>query len=163
MKRVKRDKSPFSREKWALSQVRTHDFMCYQGKLTIPLKPLVMLFGANNAGKTAVIKALQFAHFVAASNGEPFTLGGNLDALGSLQGLIHRRPQHDGSDSTSNGESMQVGARFTRVGSKPDELDRFLGTPSKKPVVSEIDIDWIVSEAQDGTLLAEVGCVNPSV
>jgi len=133
--------------------------MCYKGKLSIPMKPLVMLFGENNSGKTAVIKALQFAHFTAASNGEPFTLGGNLDALGSFKGLRHRLRPSDDDGKESNDNGMHVGASFSRVRSKPSELDRLIGSSTKQPAISDIDIDWIVTEAHDGTLKAEVSQV----
>lgn len=127
--------------------------MCYEGELRLPIRPLTMLFGANNAGKTAALKAIRLARQAALSGGAAFTLGGRRSGLGTFRSLRHNMQGEGGIE-------LGVELRRTRQGvwnpvsaTKATPATDLRAGEEAKP--STICLNWRLSEVADGRTVPE--------
>ena len=81
-------------DRMGITKITIENFKGISEQVTIPLKPITLLFGANSAGKSTVVQALHYAREVLERhNPDPdITLAGadNLD-LGGFESLIHKQ------------------------------------------------------------------------
>ena len=78
-----------------LTAITIENFKGIGEPVTIPLRPITLLFGANSAGKSTVIQALQYAWEVLENRNpdvDRTRLGGEAIDLGGFRNLVH---QHD--------------------------------------------------------------------
>jgi AAA15 family ATPase/GTPase len=92
-----------------IRSITLKNFKGFSEEVRINLRPITLLFGANSAGKSSVLQAMQYVNEVLS--------GGNLDAdatrhggevlgLGGFQNLVHGR---DLSRSIEIGVRMSLG------------------------------------------------------
>jgi len=78
--------------KGRISSITIENFKGIGEKVTIPLKPITLLFGANSAGKSTVLQAMLYAHEVL-NNRNPDAdvteFGGEKINLGGFRNLVH--------------------------------------------------------------------------
>jgi len=90
-----------------ISRITIENFKGIGEKVTIPLKPITLLFGANSAGKSTVLQALLYAHEVL-NNRNPDAdvteFGGEKINLGGFRNLVHG---HD------LGKEIKIGFEYT--------------------------------------------------
>ena len=75
-----------------ITSVTIENFKGVREPLTIDLKPITLLFGANSAGKSTLLHSMLFAHEVLANgncNVDKTTLGGTLVDLGGFREFVH--------------------------------------------------------------------------
>ncbi len=78
-----------------LTSITIENFKGIGAPVTVPLRPITLLFGANSAGKSTVIQALQYAWEVLENRNpdvDRTRLGGEAVDLGGFKNLVH---QHD--------------------------------------------------------------------
>lgn len=84
-----------------LTAITIENFKGIGQAVTIPLRPVTLLFGANSAGKSTIIQALQYAWEILENRNadvDRTRLGGEVIDLGGFQNLVHG---HDLSRSIS--------------------------------------------------------------
>lgn len=77
-----------------LTSITIENFKGIGAPVTIPLRPITLLFGANSAGKSTVIQALQYAWEILENKNpdvDRTRLGGELIDLGGFRNLVHQR------------------------------------------------------------------------
>ena len=70
-----------------LTQISIENFKGIGEKVTIPIRPITLLFGPNSAGKSTILQAMQYAYEILEhGNVDPdrTTLGGNAVDLGGF-------------------------------------------------------------------------------
>lgn len=78
-----------------LTSITIENFKGIGAPVTVPLCPITLLFGANSAGKSTIIQALQYAWEVLENRNpdvDRTRLGGEVIDLGGFRNLVH---QHD--------------------------------------------------------------------
>ncbi|NLV44321.1 MAG: DUF3696 domain-containing protein [Candidatus Hydrogenedentes bacterium] len=78
-----------------LTSITIENFKGIGAPVTVPLRPITLLFGANSAGKSTIIQALQYAWEVLENRNpdvDRTRLGGEVIDLGGFRNLVH---QHD--------------------------------------------------------------------
>jgi len=88
-------------ERRGLTAITIENFKGIGAPVTVPLRPLTLLFGANSAGKSTIIQALQYAWEVLENRNpdvDRTRLGGEVIDLGGFKNLVHK---HDLSRSIS--------------------------------------------------------------
>ncbi len=79
-------------DKGRIKSISIENFKGIGEKVTIPLKPITLLFGANSAGKSTILQALLYAHEVL-NNRNPDAditeFGGEKINLGGFRNLVH--------------------------------------------------------------------------
>lgn len=78
-----------------LTSITIENFKGIGAPVTIPLRPVTLLFGANSAGKSTIIQALQYAWEVLENRNpdvDRTRIGGEVIDLGGFKNLVH---QHD--------------------------------------------------------------------
>lgn len=84
-----------------LTAITIENFKGIGQAVTIPLRPVTLLFGANSAGKSTIIQALQYAWEILENRNadvDRTRLGGEVIDLGGFRNLVHG---HDVSQSIS--------------------------------------------------------------
>ncbi len=99
-----------------LTALHLQDFKSVSGELTVPLKPLTLIFGENSAGKSSLIQSLLLLRQSVEAG--TFTASGRYASLGSLSSLLHN---HDESGT------LEVGVSF--ASSPQIDSTRFLPNP----------------------------------
>ena len=76
----------------ALKSITIENFKCIGDAVTIPIRPITLLFGKNSSGKSTVLQALRYMAEVWGSPEEADSGGMKTDytALGNFQSLVHR-------------------------------------------------------------------------
>ncbi|WP_182140950.1 MULTISPECIES: DUF3696 domain-containing protein [unclassified Schaalia] len=116
-----------------LTELRLHNFKSVGEPLTLPLRPLTLLYGKNSAGKSSLIQSLLLLKQSLLSGA--FTAAGDNVDLGSLPGLLHR---HD------LGEPMNIGISFA---SNPSiDADAALPDPRR---MRSFDVRFTYPHTQD--------------
>lgn len=80
------------RQRFGLTAITIENFKGIGQAVTVPLKPLTLLFGANSAGKSTVIQAIQYAWEVlehGRADVDRTKLGGDVIDLGGFRNLVH--------------------------------------------------------------------------
>ena len=78
-----------------LTSITIENFKGIGAPVTVPLRPITLLFGANSAGKSTIIQALQYAWEVLENRNpdvDRTRIGGEVIDLGGFRNLVH---QHD--------------------------------------------------------------------
>lgn len=78
-----------------LTSITIENFKGIGAPVTVPLRPVTLLFGANSAGKSTIIQALQYAWEVLENRNpdvDRTRIGGEVIDLGGFRSLVH---QHD--------------------------------------------------------------------
>ena len=78
-----------------LTSITIENFKGIGAPVTVPLRPITLLFGANSAGKSTIIQALQYAWEVLENRNpdvDRTRIGGEAIDLGGFKNLVH---QHD--------------------------------------------------------------------
>lgn len=112
-----------------ISALRLKNFKGFSEEVRIELRPITLLFGANSAGKSSVLQALQYVFEVlSASNldADATSHGGDVLGLGGFQNLVHGR---DLSRSIEIGVEMSLGD--TSMLDSEDEDDNDFDLPSQ--------------------------------
>lgn len=100
------------------------NFKGFSEEVQIELRPITLLFGANSAGKSSVLQALQYFHEVLNGGNSDVDVtrhGGGVLGLGGFQNLVH------GRDLT---RSIEIGVRMSlgdtsMLDSEDDEMSDF--------------------------------------
>ena len=80
------------RQPQGLTAITIENFKGIGQAVTIPLRPVTLLFGANSAGKSTIIQALQYAWEILENRNadvDRTRLGGEVIDLGGFQNLVH--------------------------------------------------------------------------
>ncbi len=81
------------RSRTGITAITIENFKGIGEAVTVPLRPITLLFGANSSGKSTVLQAMHYAREVL-ENLDPdpdrTTLGGDTIDLGGFQSLVHR-------------------------------------------------------------------------
>jgi predicted ATPase len=83
------------------------NFKGFSEEVRLELRPITLLFGANSAGKSSVLQALQYFHEILNSGNSDANStrhGGSILGLGGFQNLVHQRDLN---------RSIEVGIRFS--------------------------------------------------
>src|SRR3954452_9895984 len=106
------------------------NFKCFSDEVRIELRPITLLFGANSAGKSSVLHALQYAREILErnnANADRTLQGGKAVDLGGFLNLIHgRQPALD----RDPGHQIEI------------EIEMALGDTSIPELVPEAFEDW---------------------
>lgn len=100
------------------------NFKGFSEEVRIELRPITLLFGANSAGKSTILQALQYVHEVlngGSSDVDATRHGGDVLGLGGFQNLVHGR---DLSRSIEIGVRMSLGDT-SMLDSDEDEMSDF--------------------------------------
>jgi predicted ATPase len=90
-------------EKGRISSITIENFKGIGKKITIPFKPITLLFGANSAGKSTVLQAMQVVSEML-KNQRKFYANG--ESLGSFFDMVHN---HDLKEKITIGFKFQLG------------------------------------------------------
>ena len=85
--------SPTCEKIMAITSITIENFKCIGDAVTIPIRPITLLFGKNSSGKSTVLQALHYMYGVLKSTGaDPYRtdMGGDYIDLGSFYSLVHR-------------------------------------------------------------------------
>lgn len=77
-----------------LRAIEISNFKGVGEKVSIPIRPITLLFGANSAGKSTILHTLQYAFEVLVNNNlnaDVVERGGNALNLGGFKNLVHNR------------------------------------------------------------------------
>lgn len=83
-----------------LTSITIQNFKGIGATVTIPIRPLTIMFGKNSAGKSTLIHALHYAHEVLLNNNpnaDRTALGGSSIDLGGFKNLVHKHEYLDRS------------------------------------------------------------------
>jgi hypothetical protein len=141
-----------------IRSITLQNFKGFSEEVRIDLRPITLLFGANSAGKSSVLQALQYVNEV--------LTGGNLDAdstrhggqvlgLGGFQNLVHGR---DKSRSIEIGVLMSLGDT-SMLDSEDEEISDF-DLPSEGLHRFEGLLNEFKRRANDVELRLKVGWSN---
>src|SRR5688500_18594217 len=102
-----------------LTSITLENFKGIGGPVTIPIRPLTIMFGKNSAGKSTVVQALHYAREVLLNNNpnaDRTALGGASVDLGGFRNIVHN---HDTSLPILMGFTMDVSqSEFPEYGDK---------------------------------------------
>ena len=129
-----------------ITRITIENFKGIGAPVTIPLRPITLLFGANSAGKSTIIQALHYAReLLERNNANPdhTLLGGEAIELGGFSNLVHRHklgrdirlriditPTADGVPTLQ--DILGTADQEEMVGVNPDEIRRLLSELSRK-------------------------------
>ncbi len=131
-----------------ITRIELENFKGIAERVGIDLRPITLLFGANSAGKSTVLHALQYGLEVLASgnaNADRTRLGGAVIDLGGFASLIH-------------GHNLQrrIGLRFEMDASE-DSLADYVGLPIDAKKVGPDDLDRLDERLRTVWVGLEVG------
>ena len=72
----------------AITSITIENFKCIGDAVTIPIRPVTLLFGKNSSGKSTVIQALRYLRKICKTEPEPWELGGRGEGYGSGSGEL---------------------------------------------------------------------------
>lgn len=74
-----------------LKSISIENFKGFGGKVTIPLRPITLLFGANSAGKSTILKSLAYFHAVLNTWRHPdrINISGQSVGIGDFKSAVH--------------------------------------------------------------------------
>jgi hypothetical protein len=141
-----------------IRSISLRNFKGFSDEVRIDLRPITLLFGANSAGKSSVLQALQYVNEV--------LIGGNLDAdstrhggqvlgLGGFQNLVHGR---DKNKSIEIGILMSLGDT-SMLDSEEEEMSD-LDSPNEGLQRFEGHLNDFKRSANDVELRLTVGWSN---
>ncbi|MBI4026277.1 MAG: AAA family ATPase [Verrucomicrobia bacterium] len=87
------DKEKMTSRQTGITSITIENFKGIGASVTIPLRPITLLFGANSAGKSTILQALHYAReLLERNNANPdqTLLGGEAIELGGFRNLVHR-------------------------------------------------------------------------
>ena len=129
-----------------ITAITIENFKGISAPVTIPLRPITLLFGANSAGKSTIIQGLHYAReLLERNNANPdhTLLGGDIIELGGFSNLVHRHnldreirlriditPTADGVPTLQ--DVLGTGDQESQVRVNPDEIRRSLSEWSKE-------------------------------
>lgn len=130
-----------------LTSITLQNFKGIGDPVTIPIRPLTIMFGKNSAGKSTVVQALHYAREVLLNNNpnaDLSELGGSSVNLGGFESIVHN---HDTSlkvrirlDFDIEAEMGELEEKMDLYEADPDNPDDFLDL---NPVSSvEITVTW---------------------
>src|SRR4051812_26614880 len=76
-----------------LTAITIENFKGISAEVTVPLRPITLLFGANSAGKSTILQALHYARELLERNNADADIpiaGGNAIDLGGFRNMVHR-------------------------------------------------------------------------
>ncbi|MYC69216.1 MAG: ATP-binding protein [Gemmatimonadetes bacterium] len=76
----------------AITSITIENFKCIRDAVTIPIRPITLLFGKNSAGKSTVLQALHYIREVcehAGADPDRTHTGGDYIDLGGFRSLVH--------------------------------------------------------------------------
>ena len=76
-----------------ITSITIENFKCIGDTVTIPIRPITLLFGKNSSGKSTVLQALHYMHEVGKFTGadpDRTDMGGDYIDLGNFHSLVHR-------------------------------------------------------------------------
>ena len=76
----------------AITSITIENFMCISDAVTIPIRPITLLFGKNSSGKSTILKALHYMYEACHGIADPdrTSMGGDYIDLGGFYSLVHR-------------------------------------------------------------------------
>ncbi len=117
-----------------ISSITIENFKGIGEKVTIPLKPITLLFGANSAGKSTVLQAMQVIYELL-KNQRKFYANG--ESLGSFFDLVHNHDLH---------QKIKIGFNF-QLDDDGIGLDD-VGYVESFSVECELGASWLQADAQ---------------
>ncbi len=87
------DKQKVKSRQTGITSITIENFKGIGAPVTIPLRPITLLFGANSAGKSTILQALHYAReLLERNNANPdqTLLGGEAIEMGGFRNLVHR-------------------------------------------------------------------------
>ena len=67
----------------AITSITIENFKCIGDAVTVPIRPITLLFGKNSSGKSTVLQALLYLRKICKAEPEPWELGGRGEGYGS--------------------------------------------------------------------------------
>ena len=72
----------------AITSITIENFKCIGDAVTVPIRPITLLFGKNSSGKSTVLQALLYLRKICKAEPEPWELGGRGEGSGSGGGEL---------------------------------------------------------------------------
>ena len=72
----------------AITSITIENFKCIGDAVTIPIRPITLLFGKNSSGKSTVLQALRYLRKICKTEPEPWELGGRGEGFGDGSGKL---------------------------------------------------------------------------
>ncbi len=122
-----------------LTELRLDKFQGFGQPVTIPLKPLTLIYGPNAAGKSSIFRSILLAKqslpkesfgFLRYSGFDGFVFEGEQISLASFANVVHK---HDTDSSMTVGISLQIGPQ--RRIQRSSQRNLFLG----------VSLDWVIT------------------
>lgn len=113
--------------------------------VTIPLRPITLLFGKNSAGKSTILQAMLYARDILHTGGvnsDKVGLGGKAVDFGGFERLVHRNGTNSATEVKLRFD-MKIGGLYSYV--TPREKRYLEGTPFEDINKSEDPIDSILN------------------
>ena len=129
-----------------ITSITIENFKCIGDAVTIPIRPITLLFGKNSSGKSTVLQALHYMYEVSKSGTDPdrTDIGGDYINLGDFYSLVHRheldrRIRIRVELDIERGESISLNRALHRVKNP--------GYEKMKSMWKEVVIGWNGEEA----------------
>ncbi len=128
-----------------ITGITIQNFKGIRDRVTLPLRPITLLFGANSAGKSTILHALQYlGEILSDRNIDPHNLGGTPDGidLGGFHSFAHGKRS---DEQVTLGVSFLLSEDglprfFTRTLPELDEPETLYTCPAEATV--EVSIRW---------------------
>ena len=72
----------------AITSITIENFKCLGDAVTIPIRPITLLFGKNSSGKSTVLQALRYLRKICKAEPEPWEVGGRGEGYGDGGGEL---------------------------------------------------------------------------
>jgi len=117
-----------------ITRITIENFKGISAPVTIPLRPITLLFGANSAGKSTILQSLHYARELLErnnANADTTLLGGGAIELGGFRNIVHRhdlaRPIRIRLDITPTADGVPTVSEI--IGTTDQETDEVLVNP----------------------------------
>jgi hypothetical protein len=139
-----------------LTRLTVENFKGVGDRIDVQLSPVTLLFGANNAGKSTVIHALQYLYELVVNGHadvDHTTLGGETVDLGGFRSFVHAH---------EDGRVVRVGARLdvSKTGLPFGDIGDYDSDLFSIDLDDEIDSVWVEVEVARGRISRCVVGVN---
>ncbi len=126
-----------------LTSITIENFKGIGAPVTVPLRPLTLLFGANSAGKSTIVQALQYAWEVLENRNpdvDRTRIGGEVIDLGGFRSLVHKHDLERPIKITLEyqGRLMNDSIQFVASARKPQRTPCFCIVPASYASASHV-------------------------
>jgi predicted ATPase len=130
-----------------IDSLRLQNFRSFRDSGRVPLRPLTLIVGPNNAGKSTLLNAMLLLHQTLddRTSAEPLTTSGPFVDLGSFDDIVR-----GGRDAPDRAFSIRITVPMSEVSREDDdEMERSLTFPTG----NDLDLRFCFDEKDDRILL----------